>query len=251
MDLKEFFNENPKVAIAFSGGSDSAYLSYAATQYAKCVKTYFVKTQFQPEFEYEDAIRFAKEYSIDLTVIDCDILHTKEVTDNPANRCYYCKQNIFAKIKEQALKDGFDVILDGTNASDDDTDRPGMKALAEMNILSPLRMCGITKNDVRELAKEAGLFTWDKPAYACLATRVPAETEITGDILKNTEKAESLLSSLGFTDYRVRYRDGDALIQLVGEQHEHYAEVKDKVEAELKKYYKNVSLDPTPRWKSI
>lgn len=251
MELREFFEEHSEVAIAFSGGCDSAYLLYEASKLAKRVKAYFVKTAFQPDFELEDAKRFASEYSIDLKVIQYDVLKDDDVCANPGNRCYFCKNKIMGVIKENAKNDGFDVLLEGTNASDEETDRPGMKVLAELNILSPLRMCGITKGEVRERSKEAGLFTWDKPAYACLATRIPADTFITGEMLANTEKAESFLSSLGFSDYRVRYREGNALIQLVGEQHELYEKEREKIEAELGKYYSTISLDPTPRWKSV
>ena len=243
MNLEEFFKEYPKVAIAFSGGCDSAYLTYAALKYAKDVKAYYVKTAFQPEFEYEDALKFAKEYALDLSVIECDILSFEDVANNPSNRCYFCKNQIFGKILGKAKEDGYTTILDGTNASDDASDRPGMKALEEMKVISPLRLCNLSKRDIRELSKEAGLFTWDKPAYACLATRVPAGTIITEEILKNTEKAEAYLFSLGFTNFRVRYREGDALIQIAEGQQDLYEQNKDKIEAELGRYYVNLKLD--------
>ena len=243
MKLEEFFKEYTKVAIAFSGGCDSAYLTYAAIKYAREVKAYYVKTAFQPEFEYEDALKFAKEYALNLSVIECDILSIKEVTDNPSNRCYFCKNQIFGKILARAKEDGFETILDGTNASDDATDRPGMKALEEMKVISPLRLCNLSKRDIRELSKAAGLFTWDKPAYACLATRVPEGTQITKEILKKTEKAEAYLVSLGLTNFRVRYRDGDALIQIAEGQQDLYEQNKDKIEAELGQYYVNLKLD--------
>ena len=243
MKLEEFFKEYTKVAIAFSGGCDSAYLTYAALKYAREVKAYYVKTAFQPEFEYEDALKFAKEYALNLSVIECDILSIKEVTDNPSNRCYFCKNQIFGKILARAKEDGFETILDGTNASDDATDRPGMKALEEMKVISPLRLCNLSKRDIRELSKAAGLFTWDKPAYACLATRVPEGTQITKEILKKTEKAEAYLVSLGLTNFRVRYRDGDALIQIAEGQQDLYEQNKDKIEAELGQYYVNLKLD--------
>ena len=243
MNLEEFFKEYPKVAIAFSGGCDSAYLTYAALKYAKDVKAYYVKTAFQPEFEYEDALKFAKEYALDLSVIECDILSVQDVAKNPSNRCYFCKNQIFGKILGKANEDGYTTILDGTNASDDASDRPGMKALEEMKVISPLRLCGLSKRDIRALSKEAGLFTWDKPAYACLATRVPEGTQITKEILEKTEKAEAYLASLGLTNFRVRYRDGDALIQIAEGQQDLYEQNKDKIEAELGQYYVNLKLD--------
>ncbi|SDJ58729.1 uncharacterized protein SAMN04487760_10923 [Lachnospiraceae bacterium G41] len=243
MKLEEFFKEYPKVAIAFSGGCDSAYLTYAALKYAREVKAYYVKTAFQPEFELEDALKFAKEYALDLSVIECDILSVQDVANNPSNRCYFCKNQIFGKILGKANEDGYTTILDGTNASDDASDRPGMKALEEMKVISPLRLCNLSKRDIRELSKAAGLFTWDKPAYACLATRVPEGTQITKEILEKTEKAEAYLASLGLTNFRVRYRDGDALIQIAEGQQDLYEQNKDKIEAELGQYYVNLKLD--------
>ena len=243
MKLEEFFKEYPKVAIAFSGGCDSAYLTYAALKYAREVKAYYVKTAFQPEFELEDALKFAKEYALDLSVIECDILSVQDVANNPSNRCYFCKNQIFGKILGKANEDGYTTILDGTNASDDASDRLGMKALEEMKVISPLRLCNLSKRDIRELSKAAGLFTWDKPAYACLATRVPEGTQITKEILEKTEKAEAYLASLGLTNFRVRYRDGDALIQIAEGQQDLYEQNKDKIEAELGQYYVNLKLD--------
>ena len=247
MNLKEFFIKYPKVAIAFSGGCDSSYLAYEAVKCARNVKAYYVKSAFQPEFEYRDAIEFAKDYSLDMKVIAVDILKNKEVTDNPSNRCYYCKRQIFGTILEEAKKDGFEIILDGTNASDDASDRPGMKSLQEMKVLSPLRICGLTKQNVRDYSKEAGLKTWDKPAYACLATRIPAGTVITEEMLANTEKAENYLFSLGFSNFRVRYRDGSALIQLAEGQQGLYEENKAKIETEIGRLYKSVLLDDLVR----
>ena len=250
MNLEEFFKEYPRVAIAFSGGCDSSYLSFAALKYAKDVKAYYVKTAFQPEFEYEDALRFAKEHALNLSVIECDILSVKEVTDNPSNRCYFCKNQIFGRILGRAKEDGYETILDGTNASDDAFDRPGMRALEEMKVISPLRLCGLSKSDIRALSKEVGLFTWNKPAYACLATRVPAGCEITEEILNKTEKAETYLASLGLSNFRVRYRNGDALIQIAEGQQDLYEQVRDKIEAELGKYYVNLKQDEKLRDKT-
>ncbi len=251
MDLKDFFKEYPKVAIAFSGGCDSAYLSYAALKYAKEVRAYYVKTAFQPEFEYEDALRFAKEYSLDVCVIEYDILKEKETCDNTAMRCFFCKQTIIKTIKKQANEDGFDILLDGSNASDDSDDRPGMKVLEEMKVFSPLRLAGLKKSDIRELSKKEGLFTWDKPAYACLATRVLTGEKITADILNITEKAEEYMKTLGFSDFRVRYREGNALIQLTREQFGLYEKERPKIEEKLGEYYKDIILDRTPRQKSV
>ena len=158
MSIKDFFEKYPETAIAFSGGVDSSYLLYAAKQYAKRSTAYYVKSVFQPGFEYRDAVRLAEELGVDISVIEADVLSSEDVKRNPENRCYFCKKLIFSNIKKKALADGYTVILDGTNASDDANDRPGMKALWELEVRSPLRECGLTKNEIRRLSKEAGLF---------------------------------------------------------------------------------------------
>lgn len=134
-------------------------------------------------------------------------------------------------------------LIDGTNASDDAGDRPGMQALRELKVYSPLRDCGLTKADVRRLSKEAGLFTWNKPAYACLATRIPAETPITPEDLARTEKAEDYLSSLGFTDFRVRQMGNAAKLQLPDAQLAHIVEAREQIVTTLKQWYSTVLLD--------
>ena len=198
MELKEFFEKYPRAALGFSGGVDSAYLLYAGKKYGADIRPYFIKTAFQPEFELRDAIRLAKELDVELTVIRYDILAEERVAENPADRCYYCKSALFHALKQQAVEDGYNVLLDGTNASDEASDRPGMKAIRELEVLSPLRECGVTKGEIRRLSREAGLFTWEKPSYACLATRVPAGNPLTEEILAKIEKGEDALTAMGF-----------------------------------------------------
>lgn len=243
MNLQDFFSEHPKVAIAFSGGVDSAYLLYAATRYAREVRAYYVKSEFQPGFELEDARRLAEELKADMKILKLEVLHVPCVAENPSNRCYYCKKAIFTEIMKAAGADGFPVLLDGTNASDDSADRPGMKALQELSVLSPLRDCGLTKSEIRRLSREAGLFTWNKPAYACLATRIPTGELITSQKLEKTEAAENFLFSLGFKDFRVRAREGHATLQLKAGQWPLMVRHRQAVLDELKKYYISIVLD--------
>lgn len=250
MQLNEFFYKHRKVALAFSGGADSAYLLYAAKENGADVQPYYVKSQFQPKFEHEDAIKLTAELGVALKVISIDILQLDEVTTNPANRCYYCKKRIMGAIRREAGADGYDTIIDGTNASDDDGERPGMKALAEENILSPLRLCGMTKEEIRRRSENAGLFTWNKPAYACLATRVPTGEKITVQKLTAVEQSESYLFSLGFTDFRVRLRDGGALLQFTEKQHERAENELEAIKAELSGLFDTVKLDPKARIES-
>ena len=243
MKLNDFFTAHPKVAVAFSGGVDSAYLLYAAKQNNAKVQAYYVKSAFQPQFELDDAVRFAGEWHIPIRVLTVDVLSSKVITENPCDRCYYCKQMIFGTIRQAAAEDGFSVLLDGTNASDDAGDRPGMRAVRELSVLSPLRECGLTKAKIRQLSKEAGLFTWDKPAYACLATRIPAGDPITEEKLKATEAAENFLFSLGLTDFRVRRMGDAAKIQVPSGQIGKVMENRERIIAELKQNYSAVLLD--------
>ena len=243
MTLNDFFTEHPSVALAFSGGVDSAYLLYAGIHFGCDIHAYYVKSDFQPQFELEDALKLAGELDAKMTVLELDVLSDPSITSNPANRCYYCKKKIFGKIMEAAKADGYSLLIDGTNASDDAGDRPGMKALQELSVRSPLRECDITKAEVRQLSKEAGLFTWDKPAYACLATRIPTGNPITKEKLSVTETSEKLLSDMGFSDFRVRLSGKDAKLQMREEQLEKVLSHREVILEKLKPYYSSVTLD--------
>ena len=243
MKLKKFFEKYPRVALGFSGGVDSAYLLYAGKKYGADIRPYFIKTAFQPEFELRDAHRLTEELGIELTVVEYDILAETQVAQNPPNRCYYCKSALFGALKQQALKDGYEILLDGTNASDDASDRPGMKAIREMKVLSPLRECGLTKDEIRILSREAGLFTWEKPSYACLATRIPTGEPVSGELLKRIERSEDALSALGFSDFRVRVFYNAARIQLSKGQFEKAAQDRERILSALKPYFPAVLLD--------
>ncbi len=243
MTLKEFFEQNRKVAVAFSGGVDSSYLLYAAARYGAQVVAYYVSSQFQPAFELEDARKIAQFTGCEMKVLKADVLCDPTIAANPKDRCYYCKRRIFSTITEAAARDGFTTILDGTNYSDDISDRPGYRALGEMHVLSPLRLCGLTKDEIRRLSREAGLFTWNKSAYACLATRIPTGESITQEKLQMTERAESLLFSLGLVDFRVRYLDGFARLQVRSCDLEKVLSNRAKIEDELGKDYRGVLLD--------
>ena len=243
MTLQEFFREQPAVALAFSGGVDSAYLLYAARQYGAKVTAYYVKTPFQPQFEYEDAVKLAAELGAEMKTLPLDVLADENVSANPKNRCYYCKKRIFSAILAAAKADGFPLIIDGTNASDDASDRPGMAALRELQVRSPLREAGLTKAEIRRLSKEAGLFTHDKPAYACLATRIPTGTAITQELLTKTETCEEYLKNMGFSDFRIRYFGGAARLQLPEAQIPVLFEKRAEILAFLNQHYPAVVLD--------
>ena len=241
--LEQLLKEKKKFAVAFSGGVDSVYLLYAAVKCGADVTAYYVKNPFQPQFEFEEAKKAAEFIGARMKVIDTYVLSYDEVVSNPSDRCYYCKKRILGAIFKRAEKDGYSVIFDGTNASDDASDRPGMKALKEMKVLSPLRECGLTKSRIRELSKEAGLFTWNKPSYACLATRIPTGDMITAEKLEKTEKAEDFFARLGFKDFRVRMIGNDAKLQVKEDDMSLVIEKRKEILEELKKYYSNVYMD--------
>ena len=243
MTLNEFFTAHPKAALGFSGGVDSSYLLYAGMQAGADIRPYFIKTAFQPAFELEDAKKLCAQLGAELHVLELDALQDEAVAKNPENRCYYCKTMLFGALQRQALSDGYTVLLDGTNASDDASDRPGMKALSEMSVLSPLRLCGLTKPQLRELSRKAQLFTWDKPAYACLATRVPTGDRITAELLSKIEGAEQALFALGFTDFRVRVFHGAARVQLKPSQMQQALTRRSEILENLRPYFAVVLLD--------
>ena len=243
MELQEFFSQHPRVALAFSGGVDSAYLLYAAVRCGAQVRPYYVKTAFQPQFEYEDALRLADQLGVPMKTIHLNPLDDPQVAANPGNRCYYCKRHIFTAITQAAREEGFHLLLDGTNASDRVDDRPGMQALRELEVLSPLRLCGLTKAEIRRRSREAGLFTWDKPAYACLATRIPTGTAITLEDLQRTERCEAFLMELGFSGFRIRLMDDCARLEMPEAQFPMLLAHREAVLERLKKDYTRVLLD--------
>ena len=218
MTVAEFFQENPAVGVAFSGGVDSAWLLHEAARYAGRTAAYFVRTPFQPDFELEDAADTARRLGVRLTVIEFDILTAPAVAANPPDRCYYCKKALFTRMLAAAAADGFPLVADGSNASDDSGGRPGMRALRELGVRSPLRECGVTKREIRRLAAEAALPVWDKPSYACLATRVPAGTAITREDLGRVARGEAAFAAAGLNDFRLRLRERDGLLQVRREQ---------------------------------
>jgi len=204
LQLQQFFEQNPRIAVAFSGGVDSSYLLYAAKAAGCIVHAYFLKSELQPQFELDEASSLAEHLGAQLTVERFGVLGFSEVVENLPERCYHCKTKILQRLWELARADGFSVLCDGTNADDDEADRPGMRALREQGVVSPLRICGLGKSELRFLSEKAGLPTFDKPAYACLATRIPTGTIITSEILGVIERAETALLDMGFSDFRVR-----------------------------------------------
>ena len=244
MQLKHFFEKYPKIAVAFSGGVDSSYLLYAAKNAGCDVHAFTVDSEFQPEFEINEAKQMAEDLNVPLTVCDFSALADPKVAENSAERCYYCKTKILEKLWELTRAAGYEVLCDGTNADDDESDRAGMRACKEQNILSPLRLCGLSKNEIRKLSKQAGLFTHDKPAYACLATRVPTGVKIKSHYLQMIERAESALFKMGFSDFRVRIiPPATAKIQMPADQWNKAASQRSEIITALKSDFDDILLD--------
>ena len=247
MTLKAFFKANPKAALAFSGGTDSAYLLWAAKEAGAEVQPYFIRSAFQPRFELADAERLCTQLGLTLRVLDCDVLARPEITANPPERCYHCKRALFTRLLTAAAEEGYPLVIDGTNASDDAGDRPGMRALRELGVRSPLREAGLSKAEIRRLSAQAGLFTADKPSYACLATRIPSGTPIEKAMLEKVETAEGLLAGRGYRNFRVRLRDWGALLQFDAEQLVQAEQDMEHIRSLLGKEFQELRIDPVPR----
>lgn len=246
MELTEFLR-GKSAALAFSGGVDSAFLLAAAVKAGCRVQPYFVQSVFQPAFERRDAGRLCEQLGVELRVIEVDPLEDAQVRENGPRRCYYCKRLLFSALAEAAAADGFSELWDGTNASDDAADRPGMRALAELGVQSPLRLCGLTKADVRRMSRQWGLFTARKPAYACLATRLPTGAPLDAETLKRVEQAESALMALGFCDLRLRVLGRLGRLQLPAGRLEEAARRHREITGAVAPWFDGVLLDLAPR----
>lgn len=245
--LRGYFASRKSIALAFSGGCDSAYLFYAAQACGVDVRAYYVHSSFQPEFELRDARRLARELGAQLNVLEVDVLADAGVRENSGRRCYHCKRLIFSAICAAAQAAGCTHVVDGTNASDDAGSRPGLRALEELKVESPLRLCGIRKKQVRELSRGAGLFSWNKPAYACLATRIPTDTAIDAQALRRVEAAENVLAGMGFADFRVRCTERGCRLELPDGQMARLVARRAEVLAALKGDFEEITLNLTPR----
>jgi uncharacterized protein len=206
----------PRALIAFSGGVDSSLLLKLCADILGTRNVVAVTGVSQTYTEEERAVarRFTKELGVRHVLLETDELACRKFTENPGDRCYYCKQELYGKISRLARRRGIPVIFDATNADDLSDHRPGRKAAAESGVVSPFVLAAWTKKDIRDHSRRLGLASWDKPANPCLASRVPYGTRITADILKKVHRGETLIRGLGFPVVRLRHHGPVARIEI-------------------------------------
>ncbi len=235
------------IAVAFSGGVDSTFLLHAAHEVlGDQAVAVTAAPVFIPLRELEEAQTFCREQGIRQIVIPAENLSLDVIRYNPTDRCYHCKKEVFGKIVAVAVKENIAMVAEGSNMDDIGDYRPGMRAVQELRVRSPLLEVGLTKQDIRDLSKDIGLSTWDKPSFACLASRFVYGEAITDEKLRMVDHAEQLLLELGFRQFRVRIHGNLARIELLPTELRRAAEedIRERIVSRLREFgFSYVTLD--------
>ncbi len=243
--LKEYMKSLGSAAVAFSSGVDSTFLLKAAkAALGDNVIAVTAKSRSFPKRELNEAVNFCKENNIRHIIFESEELGIDGFRQNPVNRCYLCKKEIFKKIKEIADENNIACVAEGSNTDDDGDYRPGLIAVKELGIKSPLRHVGFTKREIRELSKRLGLPTWNKQSFACLATRFVYGEEITEKKLDMVDRSEQLLLDMGFHQLRVRIHGNIARIEVMPDEFEKLIKNRENIYTRLKSFgFDYVTMD--------
>lgn len=246
LELKKYLSSLNSVAVAYSSGVDSTFLLKTAvdTLHRDNVLALTAKSHSFPKRELDESIQFCKSENIRQIVFESEELSIDGFSNNPPDRCYICKKELFSKIKGIARENNINAVVEGSNADDINDYRPGMRAVAELEILSPLKKVGLTKNEIRALSKQLGLKTWNKQSFACLSSRFVYGEKITVQKLDMIDKSEQLLLDLGFKQVRVRIHNDVARIEVLPNEIERVMQFKDTIYSKFKEYgFRYVTLD--------